>query len=263
MLLCRGLMYTWSSMARSRASTALPGLSRDSWDEVSFSLGSARDLQHQTTTHHRQSAPGSHHNVVPGQRLRWELVHTRGPTSRSKRMGTTNNKTEDAVALGYTTAGRREERKRRRAESSSGGEAEKKKVSPGQRAKTRQLYSSGQKQEVAAIPTKNKCRARSTTLPRASQRIPRQPPPPPAAGATGRPRLPPPAVLCSSRQDPPLRACSRTWRLNLLLSSAASSTAPPVNKPTGGPITRGRGGGCHGDRPSWETDARRWDVTCR
>ena len=66
--------------------------------------------------------------------------------------------------------------------------------------KTQRLHFSGQKQERAAIPTKNKCRARSTTLPRASQRIPRQPPP--SAGAAGRPRLPPPTGLC---QDPSQR----------------------------------------------------------
>ena len=46
MLLCRGLMNTSSSMLRSRASTALPGLSKDSWEVDSFSLGRPRDLQH-------------------------------------------------------------------------------------------------------------------------------------------------------------------------------------------------------------------------
>lgn len=48
MLLCKGLMQTSSSILRSRASTALPGLSKDSWEQDSFNLGRPRDLQQQT-----------------------------------------------------------------------------------------------------------------------------------------------------------------------------------------------------------------------
>ncbi|TNN32402.1 hypothetical protein EYF80_057438 [Liparis tanakae] len=44
MLLCSGLISTSSSRLRSRASSALPGLSRDSWEEASFSWGRPRDL---------------------------------------------------------------------------------------------------------------------------------------------------------------------------------------------------------------------------
>lgn len=44
MLLCTGLMSTSSSILRSRASTALLGLSNDSWDLDSFSLGIRWDL---------------------------------------------------------------------------------------------------------------------------------------------------------------------------------------------------------------------------
>lgn len=44
MLLCTGLITTSSSMLRSSASTALLGLSRDSWERDSFSLGIRWDL---------------------------------------------------------------------------------------------------------------------------------------------------------------------------------------------------------------------------
>lgn len=44
MLLCTGLMTTSSSMLRSSASTALLGLSRDSWERDSFTLGIRWDL---------------------------------------------------------------------------------------------------------------------------------------------------------------------------------------------------------------------------
>lgn len=43
-LLWSGLMYTSSSMLRSSASTALLGLSKDSCEQDSFSLGRPRDL---------------------------------------------------------------------------------------------------------------------------------------------------------------------------------------------------------------------------
>jgi len=56
MLLCSGLTNTSSSMLRSRASTALPGLSRDSWELDSFSLGSPRDLKQRKETN--RSADG-------------------------------------------------------------------------------------------------------------------------------------------------------------------------------------------------------------
>lgn len=45
MLLCTDLIVTSSSILRSSASTALLGLSKDSWDRDSFNLGIRRDLQ--------------------------------------------------------------------------------------------------------------------------------------------------------------------------------------------------------------------------
>lgn len=76
MLLCRGLMNTSSSMLRSRASTALPGVSKDSWEVDSFSFGRPRDLEDRRRK--RTSAKSTFVRTVLQQRRRRKNEKTPG-----------------------------------------------------------------------------------------------------------------------------------------------------------------------------------------